>query len=317
MAENRPEKTRMRDLWADAYERSCMARPDSGSRPRFLTMPGAGAGDIRHLIERGLVAVTETGAIAADDLGNIAAVEAKLSAVSALMTQFPGMKIIRDSVESALHSDSLTTWPTGEHRKLFRADIVNLDLNTPLVAKFSGLQLEFPILKLVDKLALLHAEPPRLNWTLCLTLHGEVLWDADARAAVCTFLAENFSREPGFADAMTLLLGHDLTEAVIKKRADSLPLDNVVSQQTLLMVCVPKRILSDVHSRGWSLSCRHNIRYGGTDERAPMVSWIIDFTEDPRGSTEPDKLYRECLATVLDNAARIDADGALRPLASS
>ncbi len=318
MAEDRPEKLTIRDLWADVYERWRIERPSEGSRshPRFLTMPGARAGDIRRLIDRGLVAVTENGAIAPEELESIAAVEVDLSAYAALSNQFPGMKIIRGSVDSALHSGSPTVWPPKKDQKLFRADIVNLDLNEPLVAGFQSSQLVFPLLKLVGKIALLHTQPSHADWTLCLTLHGEVLWDAKARKAVCGFLAENCRRAPAFKGAMTMLLGSEMADAIVEKRADDLQLDDVVAQQTLLMVCVPKRILSDVHTQGWALSCRHNIRYGGVQQRAPMVSWIIDFTEDARGSSEPDELYRECLAAVLDNAGHIDADGALQSLSN-
>jgi hypothetical protein len=318
MAEDRPEKITMRDLWADVYERWSIEQPSEGPRahPRFLTMPGARAGDIRRLIDRGLVAVTENGAIAPDDLESIAAVEVDLTAYAALANQFPGMKIIRGSVDSALHSGSPTAWPPKKDRTLFRADIVNLDLNEPLKAEFQSSQLVFPLLRLVRKIAVLHTEPTHSNWTLCLTLHGEVLWDARARKAVCEFLAENCKREAAFKGAMTMLLGSDMADAIVEKRSDDLRLDDVVAQQTLLMVCVPKRILSDVHTQGWALSCRHNIRYGGIRQRAPMVSWIIDFTEDARGASEPDELYRECLATVLDNIEHIDVGGALQPLSS-
>jgi hypothetical protein len=186
-----------------------------------------------------------------------------------------------------------------------------------LVARFTGLQLEFPILKHVQKLAQLHADDPRVEWTLCLTLHGEVHWDLPAREAVCRFLAENCAREPAFADAMRALVGDEASTAIVDARPGDLPLSDVVMQQLLLMVCVPKRILSDVHGQGWALRCRHNIRYGGVEKRAPMVSWIIDFIEDSRGSTEPDALYRECLRSVLDNAARIDSAGELVSLATS
>jgi hypothetical protein len=317
MAEDRPEKQRMRALWADAYERIKQARPNLAPQPRLLTMPGIEASDIQVLIDRGLVEVTESKAIAEDELPNIAAVESDLAAIAALKNRFPGMRIIRDTVANALHSEAGSIYPSGIPKLLLRADMVNLDLNQPLVPRFAGLQLEFPVLRHVQKLAQLHADSPRVNWTLCLTLHGEVHWDSDAREAVCRFLAENCTREPAFADAMFALLGEETSNAIISLCPDDLPLEDVEMQQTLLMVCVPKRILSDVHTQGWALTCRHNVRYGGADMKAPMVSWIIDFVEDPRGSSEPDALYRECLRSVLDNTARIDAAGDLNPLVTS
>jgi hypothetical protein len=317
MAENRPEKRRMRSLWADTYERVKTSRGNSAPQPLLLAMPGIAAGDIQELIDRGLVEVTETNAIAAADLANIAAIEYDLAAIAALKDRFPGMSLIRGTVGDALRSEAGSAYPVGNEKKLLRADMVNLDLQQPLVARFSGMQLEFPVLRHVQKLAQLHADPPRVNWTLCLTLQGEVLWDGPAREAVCQFLAENCTREPAFAGAMRKLLGSEATDAIVDLRPADLPLDGVVMQQLLLMVCVPKRILSDVHTQGWALACRHNIRYGGTAHKAPMVSWVIDFVEDPRGSTEPDALYRECLKSVLDNVARIDGAGELHPLATS
>ncbi len=307
----------MRVLWADAYERIKDARPNPAPQPRLLTMPGVQAGDIQVLIDRGLVEVTESKAIAVDELRNIAALESNLAAIAALKNRFPGMRIIRDTVANALHSEAGSIYPAGDRRQLLRADMVNLDLNQPLVARFTGMQLEFPVLRHVQKLGQLHADNPRVNWTLCLTLHGEVHWDTNAREAVCRFLAENCAREPAFADAMRALLGEDASNAIVEVRPDDLPLDEVEIQQTLLMVCVPKRILSDVHTQGWALNCRHNARYGGADMKAPMVSWVIDFVEDPRGSSEPDALYRDCLGSVLDNTASIDGAGDLNPLVTS
>lgn len=317
MAEDRPEKQRMRALWADAYERAKDARPGPAPQPRLLAMPGLAAGDIQVLIDRGLVEVTETTAIAAAELPNIAALESNLAAIAALKNRFPGMRIIRDTVRNALHSEAGAIYPVGDHKLLLRADMVNLDLNQPLVARFVGTQLEFPVLRYVQKLAQLHADAPRVDWTLCLTLHGEVHWEAAAREAVCRFLAENCAREPAFADAMRGLLGEEAYAAIRAVLPDNLPLDDFHMQQLLLMVCVPKRILNDVHTQGWALTCRHNVRYGGADRRAPMVSWIIDFVEDARGATEPDALYRECLRAVLDNTASIDGEGQLRPVVTS
>jgi hypothetical protein len=280
-------------------------------------MPGVQASDIQTLIDRGLVDRAENDAIAEADAMRIAAIESDLGAIAALKDRFPGMRIISETVANALRSEAGSTYPGGRVKQLLRADMVNLDLNKPLVARFMGLQLEFPILRHVQKLAQLHADDPRVEWTLCLTLNGEVHWDLPAREAVCRFLAENCAREPAFADAMRTLLGDEASDAILDDRPDDLPLDELVMQQLLLMVCVPKRILSDVHGQGWALRCRHNIRYGGVEQRAPMVSWIIDFVEDPRGSTEPDALYRECLRSVLDNTSRIDSHGELLSLATS
>jgi hypothetical protein len=308
----------MRSLWADEYARVRTTRRDGGFvRPLLLAMPGFEAGDIQALIDRGLVELAENDAIAEADAMRIAAIESDLAAVASLKDRFPGMRVIPGTVANALRSEAGATYPVGNDKQVLRADIVNLDLIKPLAARFTGQQLEFPILKHVQKLAQLHADAPRVEWTLCLTVHGEVNWDPPARDAVCRFLSENCTREPAFAEAMRALLGDQASDAIVGRRPDDLPLEDVVMQQLMLMVCVPKRILSDVHAQGWALRCRHNIRYGGIEQRAPMVSWIIDFVEDPRGSTEPDALYRECLRGVLDNTARIDGEGQLLPLASS
>ena len=77
------------------------------------------------------------------------------------------------------------------------------------------------------------------------------------------------------------------------------------------MVLVPKRIAFDVHRDGWSVETTENIRYGGTDHRAPMVTWIMRFRWDARASTHPETVYREALASALLRCGQIDANGNL------
>lgn len=311
MAAERPEKRTVRALWVGEVELAHGSEPPEPV-PLYLTMPGAAGGDIQALIDRGAISLTETGAIADAERLRLVAVEHSPSAVVELQRRFPGLKILEQPLHSLLHSTSPITWPRGEHRRLFRAQVVNLDLDSPLAGEVEHGQLSFPALGLVRKLATLHAVSPYVDWTLCLTLHGEVAWEGGSEQLACEFLAANFGDDVGFSEQARDVLGDDLHRAICEDPTAvgvrDLP---AADQQRVLMVLVPKRIAFDAHREGWSVDTVENLRYGGTRRRAPMTTWVLRFQWDVRASTQPEAVYRDALSRALRRRGSIDADGNL------
>jgi hypothetical protein len=203
-------------------------------------------------------------------------------------------------------------WPQGETKKFFRARVVNWDLNASLEAMVEDDQLIFPVLAWVQKLAVLHAVSPRIDWTLCLTLHGAVSWTARGDQMTCQFLRENFERDAEFSAHAKATLGEELHSDICARpgRVGIRNLD-AETQQRVIMVLVPKQIAFDAHTAGWSVDTIENLRYGGTGERAPMVTWVFRFSWDMRARTQPDRVYREALARSLLRRGSIDAEGVL------
>jgi hypothetical protein len=311
MAAERPEKKTVRALWVEEVRHAKAIAVDD-TVPRYLTLPGALGLDIAVLVEAGLVEVTPTGALANPRRMELIAVERSAEAVIELQRRWPGLKILTEPLQSLLRSTSMVSFPEGEHRRFFRAQVINFDLDEPLKAIVERDQLMFPVLALVRKLATLHAEPPRVDWTLCLTLHGEVAWQAESDELACRFLCSNFERDQRFSDQAQDLLGKGLYEAIRHNpRTVSVRNRPFEEQQRFIKVLVPKRIAFDAHTLGWNVDTRENLHYGGTSRRAPMVTWVMRHTSDPRASTEPDMVYREAIARSLERCGRIDSRGRL------
>ena len=87
-----------------------------------------------------------------------------------------------------------------------------------------------------------------------------------------------------------------------------------VDQQHMLMALVPKKVAHGSAGIGWRIDTRENLRYGGSGGRAPMVTWILDFRWDERGSSEPTSLYRESAAAAIETPGQIAEDGRISPL---
>jgi hypothetical protein len=309
MDDERPEKQRVRALWLQKL-RSYRAAYPNDDVPLYLTLSGAQGRDVQLLISEGLINLTEIGAIATPDQGIAVAIESNANAVWELQRRIPGLKILEQPFESFIRSGRLTVFPQGEHVRFCQARVVNLDLNEPV--KFDDVdgELIFPPLQWVRKLCVLHAER-RLEWCLLLTLHGEALWDSGETKAVAAFLAENFSREPAFAQAAAAVVGEELYGRIVDGTIPAAKRLDIAEQQKLLMLYVPKRIAQIAHEYGWRAETIHNLRYGGTANRAPMVTWIIDFRWDGRVSSQPDAIYLDSLKLILAGAGQIAEDGTL------
>jgi hypothetical protein len=309
-AAERPEKNTIRGVWVEEVRHVGSSAPPTAV-PLYLTLPGELGLDIKELADAGLIQMTETGAIADADALRVIAVEDSAEAIIRLQTRYPGLKILQEPLESLLHSIGDLAWPEGEVRELFRAQVVNLDLNTALTAGIRNDQLVFPVLALVRKVAVLHADAPHIEWTLCLTLQGQVDWSGRADALVCQFLSENFSRDLTFSAQARALLGPELYEDISVRPTKTGVRDlSVDRQQRVLMALVPKQIAFDAHSVGWKVETIENLRYVGANA-VPMVTWMLRFRWDDRARTLPDRLYREALREALLRRGAINPNGDL------
>jgi hypothetical protein len=309
MDEERPEKTRVRSLWLEKL-RSYRAEYPNDDVPLYLTLSGAEGRDVQLLIREGLIRLTEVGAIATSDQGVAVAIESNANAVWELQRRIPGLKILLQPFDNLIRSSRLTVFPQGEDVRYCQARVVNLDLNQPVKFEDVDGELIFPPLQWVRKLCILHAER-RLEWCLLLTLHGEALWESAETKAVAAFLEENFSREPTFADAAMHVVGKDLYRRIVEGTLPAAKRLDLAEQQKILMLYVPKRIAQIAHEYGWRAETVHNLRYGGTTDRAPMVTWVIDFRWDGRVSSQPNAIYLDSLKLVLAGAGHIAEDGTL------
>lgn len=302
-------KATVRGLWVDAVQRHSSEAP-LDSPPLYLTLPGAEARDIMALVGEGLIRTTETGAIHPGDLNRCVAIESSPAAVLSLQKRIPGLKILEHDLKSLLAGDSQIRWPGGEHETLFRARIVNLDLNSALVASEGGNSATFPVLELVRKLVTLHANAEPIEWTLCLTLRGEVRWTAERNRGTQEFLAENFELEPAFGQSAQVFLGRRLFDRIATNQDLALSRLSTENQQRFLMVYVPKVLAGYAREARWTAKTRHNLRYGGSGE-APMVTWMVDFELDQNAAHTPTALYKESLKALLSGAGYITQDGSL------
>ena len=307
MSEERPEKEAVRGLWLETVMHFDGAYPEDDV-PLYLTLSGAEGRDIELLIENQLIETTETGAIALSHRHRVIAVERSTPAMIELQRRFPGLKIVVQSFQNLVRSESPFRWPDGEDERLCCARVINLDLDETLRAVEDRGEVSFPVLLWIRKLGQIHAARA-LDWSICLTLHGEISWSSACFASVRQFLAENFENDEEFARMSRLFLSESLFEDIASGRDLDVASLSVRDQQLLLMVFVPKKISQLLCPQGWRVETARNLRYGGNGGRAPMVTWIMHVTRDARVSGRPLTIYRESLRTVLSGAGRIEEDG--------
>jgi hypothetical protein len=309
MRAERPEKARVRTLWMEKLVAYRSTYPND-KVPLYLTLSGAEGRDIDALIGAGIIRRTDVGGIASEDKYVAVAIESNLDAVLQLQRKFPGLKILPNGFDNLVRSGRLTKWPEGDDVKFCQARVVNLDLNIAVRFEDVNGELVFAPLQWIRKLCVLHAEQ-RIEWCLLLTLHGEAIWESQETHAIAEFLNENFSREPAFGNEAATFLGDDLFERIAKQTIAAAKRLSATEQQKLLMVYVPKKVAQIAHEHGWRTNTTSNLRYGGSSQRAPMVTWIIDFRWDARVSSQPDAIYRDSLKNVFSGVGKIAADGTL------
>lgn len=306
MAAERPAKDVVREMWISKLRGAMELRID-GDQPVLLTLAGAEGHDIQRMIDRGLIETTEVGGIAAHDQNVVVAVENSPTAILALQRKFPGLRIRQSLFSGMLAGDSRIRYPNGKDQTYCRAQVVNLDLNQSLVPRENHGSRYFPIIRWIEKLSELHSVPP-IDWTLCLTLHGQIHWDANTSDEAQRFYRENVDRSPELESQLTVLLGQEIHSGIMADTAfDMSSIDRAV-QQKILMLMVPKYIVRSVTSAGWRVSTSANLRYGGSSH-APMVTWIFDFQWDDMSVSEPDTLYKQCVGDILTEAGQITEEG--------
>jgi hypothetical protein len=310
MAADRPEKNTVRQLWMEEIAR-VDGTPDPGDVPLYLTTPGALGKDISLLVEHGILELEENEAVKEPEKLRFVAIENSLIARIELRKQFPGIKVLEADLRSILKAENMMNFPDKSQRPLFRARVVNLDLESPLEAEVADGQLQFPLLTLVHKIAVLHTEPP-VDWTLCLTMHGEAIWRGHSAKRACDFLTANFERDATFASQAKATLGQDIFGAICTGKGKALKELGRSDQRLVLMVLVPKRIAFDAHRHGWSVDTIENLHYGEADDQAGMVTWMLRFKWDERATTEADSIYREALPRILARHGHITPRGLLR-----
>ncbi len=309
MAEERKEKKTIRSLWISEVEAAAEEHPDS-TEPWYLTLSGAEGLDVELIIKKRLIKLTEVNSISEEDKHRIVAVEQNIQAVAALQKKFVGLRIKQVDFRNLVRGEGPFSWPDGEDEICCRAHVVNLDLNAPLRADRSAGQVVFPIPTWIQKLCQLHSKAPRIDWTLCLTLHAEVVWPEEVNHWTKQFLLENFRREPRFAKSCEDFFGPDLYRLIMTNdEVDFTQLERV-DQQKFIMVMVPKFVARLVHDQGWRVHTERCLRYG-YEENAPMVTWIVRFTWDATAQATPDVLYRDALCNILSGAGIINIDGSI------
>lgn len=307
MSAERVEKKAIRTLWLSVIREVAAQYPET-EVPWYLTLSGAEARDVQLLIDEGLIALTEVHSIREKDQHKVVAVENNNQAILELQKKLPGLKIKKAQFQELIRGEKIFSWPDGDDEKYCRAHVINLDLNAPFRGTICSEDVVFPVLHWVKKLCQLHSKPPRYDWTLCLTLHGEVVWPEEVNTWIKNFLLENLRREPEFAAACREFLGEELVTLVTGGAAiDFRNLDRA-EQQKVIMVMVPKMIAKLVHIEGWEVSTQHNLSYG-QEECAPMVTWIVRFTWSAEKSSQPDALYRAALRDIFSGTGVIKDDG--------
>jgi hypothetical protein len=311
MREDRPDKQTVRGLWVDAVVEAAGVG-DQDAAPLYLTLAGARGLDIERLIEVGLVTLAENRAIADRDQWKVVAVESNNAARLELKERFTGLRVIGENLKGMLHSTGPFTWPQGEKARYCRALVVNLDFNSALrVEREEDGRYVMPTFQIIAKIAELHLKPPALDWMLCLTLAAQIDWPAEVSAQVQAFLRDNFMAEERFAASSTEVLGEQLYQRLLDQQPLDLTSLSEQEQQALLMVFVPKRVVADSFHRGWKVTTAHNLRYGGS-RSGHMVTWLMRFSQDQRGHTQPRELYSESLELALAKTGAVAADGHLQ-----
>lgn len=309
MSAERPEKAVIRQFWLDVI-RAADTISKERRVPLYFTLCGAEARDIQMLIEDGLIQLTETGAISSESLYRVVAIERNREALLQIKRLFPGITT-RGNLDELLRGSNPIRFPVGEDVSLCRAVVVNLDLNEIFDAQEDEQGITFSLLTRVKKLCQIHAVRPRIDWWLCLTLHGEIRWSASVCEAIQDFLLENFRQDASFSAAVRQFLGEQFFNEIMGEDGVSFVDLDTVSQQRILMIVVPKKIAQSVNADGWKVRTTKNVRYGGTVRRAPMVSWVLEFRGDNRSSRRPQEIYIESLRSILASPHHINQSGSI------
>lgn len=309
MEEEYLDKETVRSLWLEHIRAVAQQNPDS-NEPWYLTLPGASGRDIQRMIDDGLIGITEANTIAEEDQERIVAVENSNQAIASLQRRFIGLRIVEVPFQNLVAGEGRFAWPGSDEERICRAHVINLDLNAPLKGKDDHGRIVFPVIAWISKLCQLHGKRPRLDWTLFLTLHGELVLSPPANRFAHQFLLENIDREADFAEGCRRLWGNELWETVTGGGSLEYGSLGLSAQQRLSMSIVPKLIAHHVHLDGWMVETERNLGYGGNG-RARMATWIIHFTWDEDAASTPDRTYREAMKRIFVGFGYVSNDGEL------
>lgn len=311
MDADRADKAKIRELWCAKVAAALVAARDDDAVPVYFTLPGRYARDLEALHAAGIIRRLPNGAIDQRDVWKVAAIESNSDAFMHLKDAWIGLDIKRADIKSVLASDAPLTWPSGRQRRSCRSRVINLDFNGACAGREVGGAVEYPQIMIVQKLAQLHVSiAPPLDWTLCLTFAADLQWSDPVCESVKQFLRENCQGHSEFAEECRRVLGDGLFARVLDDDTaswmTSLP---GLDRQRILMAFVPKRILQDTYLQRWAIDVVHNLRYGGREDSKAMVSFVLDFKQEPRVASTPRRVYDECLTELMRNAAEVAADG--------
>lgn len=311
MGENRIPKKIVRSLWIEEIMKIHDQYDDESTEPLYLTLPGAEGHDIQLLIDNELISLTEVKSISEIDQKKIVAVESNNKSVLSLQKKFIGLKIKEVNFINLIHGEELFSWPPrrSEDEICCRAKVINLDLDSPLQAKESGV---FPVLRWIYKLCQIHTRPSPSDWTLFLTLHGELRLPSTINTWLREFLIDNMSREKKFNRYLKYFLGKDLYLKIKEDVSIDFNTFDREDMQRLIMVIVPKIIAMKIHNNGWRVRTEKNLCYG-SEGNAPMVTWIIKFIWNGATTVTPDSLYRSSIKDIFLCTGRISNDGVIIP----
>ncbi|MBN1188220.1 MAG: hypothetical protein JXA46_00555 [Dehalococcoidales bacterium] len=296
----------VRGLWVEEVKSIAKKNPDS-EVPWYLTLSGAEGRDIQLIIDQGLIQLTEVNSISDVHQGKIVAVERNNQAILQLQKRFIGLRIKEVNFSELIRNDSNFTWPQGEDIKCCCAHIINLDLNTSLMARQENERIIFPVVEWIKKLCTIRT-PKFKKWVLCLTLHAQIDWSDEISEYMSSFLSENIGREPVFANYCKRLFGEELYSYLSQGVQTDFKQFNRTDQQKLIMVIVPKMISRLVHNDGWQVHTQNNLCYG-SEGHAPMATWIFEFTWNEKFSATPDAIYRSALRDIFSAIGTITQQG--------
>lgn len=313
MADRRLAKDTVRTLWMEQAKKY-HKEDDSDDVPLYLTLSGAEAHDIRLLADNNLINLTETGGIAIDSISRVVAIEKDQPSALNLQRLLPGLQIVTQNVSNLISGDSLINFPQNpKHVRFCCSKIVNLDLTCSLEIKSDDGNVKFPIISWIEKISLLHAEKrPQKDWCLLLTLNGTINPSHNMDHFVKEFLQDNYRQSEEFRDSCSRFLGESLQQKLLEDSAIQLSSLQREDQMKVLMIIVPKKISQVVHRQNWNVNTLWNLRYGGNDKQAPMVTWVLNFSWDSRASVTPNAVYIESLKSILSSAGLINDDGQIQ-----
>jgi len=311
MAANRPEKNFVRNLWVDEIQKIEEAGYNN-EYPLYLTLPGAMGGEISFLVEKGIIRLTETGAIHGEDLHKIVAVESSKKAQIELLRQFPGLNVLKMSIQSLIRGDGQRNFPDNRDEIIYcKAKVINLDLNEPIKVDESKNELFIPIIEWIKKFCLLHREN-EIDWSLCLTLHGEIFWNSNVNAQVVSFLVDNCNHDNDFREMLITHLGEQIAQAIFDAELDFTTIEQEAMQK-VSMILIPKLLVQYAVNQGWIINTIHNYAYTGGNG-APMVTWVFNFHLDTEAAAHTITEYINGIRNIFHQIGSIDSDGNLIPL---